>query len=244
MAGKSSGTKQKRADDTLWHFWRWFEYGPSDARTRASVDKVNKLHAAIGAKMPGNFAHNDDFVYTICWIATDMHRLRLRVGLPGYTRNQQIACHRMWREMATLFVTEVGDVTDFPADFDGMIQYLADYEAVDYAYSPEGAQICDALIDQFCDKWFRGPLRPLDRTMVLALLDEPAHQVHRLPYVHPLAQRTVELGLKATFLLKDKVLPDPRLSTPEKKRRKLARKTGYRALRHESTAPGLKARPG
>jgi hypothetical protein len=112
--GKIIKTKQQRADDTLWHFWRWFEYGPSDARTRASVDKVNKIHAAIGRKMPGNFAHNDDFVYTICWIAADMHRLRLRVGLPGYTHNQKISCHRMWQDMATLFVTELGDVTDFP----------------------------------------------------------------------------------------------------------------------------------
>jgi len=39
----------------------------------------------------------------------------------------------------------------------------------------------------------------------------------------------VELGLKLTFLLKEKVLPDPKLSTPERKRRKLSRKPGFRA---------------
>ncbi|MDT7748448.1 MAG: hypothetical protein QOD96_2110 [Pseudonocardiales bacterium] len=237
--GKIIKTKQQRADDTLWHFWRWFEYGPSDARTRASVDKVNKIHAAIGRKMPGNFAHNDDFVYTICWIAADMHRLRLRVGLPGYTHNQKISCHRMWQDMATLFVTELGDVTDFPEDFAGMLRYLADYEAVDYEYSPEGTQVCDALFDQFCAKWFPGPLRPLGRTMILALLDEPAHRVHRLPHVRPATRRAVELGLKLTFLLKEKVLPDPKLSTPERKRRKLSRKPGFRAPQHETVDTGL-----
>jgi rhamnogalacturonyl hydrolase YesR len=60
----------------------------------------------------------------------------MRVGLPGYTHNQKISCHRMWQDMATLFVTELGDVTDFPEDFAGMLRYLADYEAVDYEYSP------------------------------------------------------------------------------------------------------------
>jgi hypothetical protein len=145
----------------------------------------------------------------------------------------------MWQDMATLFVTELGDVTDFPEDFAGMLRYLADYEAVDYEYSPEGTQVCDALFDQFCAKWFPGPLRPLGRTMILALLDEPARRVHRLPHVRPATRRAVELGLKLTFLLKEKVLPDPKLSTPERKRRKLSRKPGFRAPQHETVDTGL-----
>jgi hypothetical protein len=126
-----------------------------------------------------------------------------------------------------------------PEDFAGMLRYLADYEAVHYEYSPEGTQVCDALFDQFCAKWFPGPLRPLGRTMILALLDEPAHRVHRLPHVRPATRRAVELGLKLTFLLKEKVLPDPKLSTPERKRRKLSRKPGFRAPQHETVDTGL-----
>jgi len=76
-------------------------------------------------------------------------------------------------------------VTDFPEDFAGMLRYLADYEAVDYEYSPEGTQVCDALIDQFCAKWFPGPLRPLGRTMILALLDEPPTECTGCPTCAP-----------------------------------------------------------
>jgi hypothetical protein len=40
------------------------------------------------------------------------------------------------------------------------------------------------------------------------------------------------------FQLK-KVLPDPKLSTPERKRRKLSRKPGFRAPQHKTVDTGL-----
>jgi hypothetical protein len=56
--------------------------------------------------------------------------------------------------------------------------------------------------------------------------------------VHPAARRAVELGLKLTFLLKEKVLPDPKLSTPERTRRKLSRTPGFHAPQHEPMDAG------
>jgi hypothetical protein len=223
--GKLIVNRQKRADDTLGHFWRWFEFGPSNLETQRSVRQVNGIHAGIARGMPGNFAHNEDFVYTMCWIGADMHRLRLRLGLPGYTEKQRIATHRYWQAMSTLFVSELGDITDFPADFDGMVECLTTYEATDWEFSPEGAVACEALIQQFSRRWFPRPLRFLGRVMILALLDEPAHRVHRLPYTRALTRRFMELGLKAVLVAKERILPDPRITTPERHRRRISKRS-------------------
>jgi hypothetical protein len=180
---------------------------------------------------------NEIYLWTGLRTWRGSQRGRRRIADEIERRDAEVDYER--QDMATLFVTELGDVTDFPEDFAGMLRYLADYEAVDYKYSPEGSQVCDALFDQFCAKWFPGPLRPLGRTMILALLDEPAHRVHRLPHVRPATRRAVELGLRLTFLLKEKVLPDPKLSTPERNRRKLSRKPGFRAPQHETVDTGL-----
>lgn len=187
--------------------------------TQLSLAQVNKIHAGIWKKMPGNFSRIDDFIYTMCWIGADMHRLRQRIGLPGFTRNQQIASHRFWYEISKMFASEVGPVDhEFPPDFDGMLDFMTRYEAVDWEYSPEGGQTCEALLQQFSRRWFPAGLRWAGRTMILSLLDEPARRVHRLSQPHPLVVRLNEWGMKLVLLTQEHILPDPKISTPERHR--------------------------
>jgi hypothetical protein len=134
--------------------------------------------------------------------------------------------------MSTLFISELGGITDFPADFDGMLEYLATYEATDWEFSPEGAVACDALIQQFSHRWFPRPFRALGRVMILALLDEPAHRVHRLPYTRTLTRRFMEFGLKAVLFAKERILPDPRITTPERHRTKTSKSQRTESHRH------------
>jgi hypothetical protein len=222
-SGKVIRRQDKREKDTVHRFWTWFEFGPSRTETQISLAQLNKIHQGVWKKMPGNFAQIDDFVYTMCWIAVDMHRLRLRIGLAGFTRNQQIATHRFWYEIAKMFVSEVGPVhQEFPEDFDGMLEYMDRYEAVDWQYSPEGGQTCEALLQQFSRRWFPPGFRWAGRTMILSLLDEPAHRVHRLSSPHPVVVRLNELGMRLLLLVKERILPDPKITTPERHRRKAA----------------------
>jgi hypothetical protein len=227
--GKLIRQQDKREKDTADHFWTWFERGPSNAQTQASVETVNKIHAAIWKRMPGNFSKIEDFIYTMCWIGGDMHRLRLRIGLPGYTRNQQIATHLYWYEIAKLMLSEVGPVhQEFPADFNGMLEYMAKYEAVDWAHSAEGAASCEALLQQFSNRWFPRGFRWAGRNMILSMLDEPARRVHRLKKPDPVTVKLNELGLKAVLWSKEKVFPDPKITTPERHRRRAAARNGGR----------------
>ncbi|MFI2249666.1 hypothetical protein ACH49C_35870 [Rhodococcus sp. NPDC019609] len=217
--GKVILEHQKRETDTMNHFWKWFEFGPSDLRTQQSIRQVNNLHMKYARQMPGHFANNDEFVYTMCWIGADMHRLRLRIGLPGYTENQQIACQKYWNEIAKFFISENGDITGFPTTFQGMLDHLDYYENLPWEHSEEGALACEHLLQQFDERWFKGPLKGLGRTIILALLDDSAHRVHRLPYPSKFAQWAVMKTMKTIMFTQERIAPDPKLSTPEKKRR-------------------------
>lgn len=218
--GKFIKQMNKREKDTADAFWKWFENGPSSMATKESVEKVNKIHMAIEKKMPGNFSHNEDFVYTMCWIGADLHRLRLRIGLPGYTDNQKIAVHLYWQELSKLMRSANGAITDFPVSFEAMLDYMREYEQTDWEFSPEGAVTCDYTIKQFSERWFPRGFRWVGRKMLLAMWDEPVHRVHRQPEVSFLTRKFFEFGLRMVFTMQERVLPDPKLSTPAKKRLK------------------------
>ncbi|MCZ4587601.1 hypothetical protein O4328_28600 [Rhodococcus opacus] len=219
--GKVIKHQDTRADDTLHHFWIWFEHGPNSNETAQSVGDVNKIHAALWKRMPGNFAHDDDFVYAMCWLAVEMHRLRLRVGLAGYTEQQKIAFHKYCYELSKLFVSENGPITDqVPDSFEGMLEFADKYEATNWEHSPEGQLAAEALIDQFANRWFPRGARWIGRSMMLSLLDEPCRRVHRIPTPNRFTIKFFEFGFKSILWAKEKVLPDPKMTTPERHRRK------------------------
>ena len=58
----------------------------------------------------------EDYVYTMCYEAAFMHRLRLRLGLPGFPESAQIASVEFWSRMTKLFRNAgTGEtVTGFP----------------------------------------------------------------------------------------------------------------------------------
>jgi hypothetical protein len=226
--GKVMTKRQKRADETLSHFWKWFEEGPSSPEVRRSVEFVNRLHLGHAKQLPGNWSHNEDFVYTLIWTGIHAHRLRLWVGLPGFTDKQKIASQRFWSAMAALFRSENGSITGFPLDFDAMLAFLEEYEAHPWESVPEGHQVCEALIDQFARRWFPGPLHGIGRQLVLSVQRDRVLEVHQLERPNPVFRQAVRLGLRTLVHTQERILPDPRRSTPER-----ARSTGRRDPMHE-----------
>ncbi|CCQ46123.1 hypothetical protein ARTSIC4J27_2083 [Pseudarthrobacter siccitolerans] len=214
----------KREEDTTDHLWTWFERGPSSPEMQKSVDIVNKIHEAIWKKNPGLFSNVDDFIYTICVLGADMHRLRLRVGMPGFTENQRIATHKYWYEVSKMFLSEVGPVSDqFPENFEGMLTYMADFEARDWPQTDVGHKAAMLLIDKFGENWFPKGFHWVGRNLIKSLLDEPSHRVHRIPYTSRFVTKIFELIILAAFFAKEKVLPDPTISTPERHREAAAK---------------------
>jgi hypothetical protein len=217
----SSASMQKRERDTADAFWRWFDGGPSSLDTQTSVGETNRKHAGIARKYPGAFTHQDDFIYTMCWIGCDIHRLRLRVGMPGFTDVQKRAIPIFWRKMAEHFVGEDGHLTEpFPRDFDAMLAYLDAYEGTQWEHHPEAPVMLEALLRQFSDRWFPPGLRWAGRRMILALWDEPVRRTHRIPRPSRLEERIFELGVYAYMFTQERILPDPKRSTPQRLRQR------------------------
>lgn len=209
-----------RQVDTVHHFWTWFAHGPSSPHTRASVEAVNSLHRGISRKYPGDFSHNDDFVYTLCFLGAGYHRIREQVGLPGFTANQKVAAHRHWRAMADLFWTEAGDVHGFPADFDAMLAFLTEWESRHTEWTEDGSACTNAVIDQFAARWFPRRLHGVGRAMLCSFYTEPVLRVHRLHPPNRAVVKVMRTGMRCYVTAKEKVLPDPRRSTPDRHRRK------------------------
>jgi hypothetical protein len=62
--------------------------------------------------------------------------------------------------------------------------------------------------------------------MILSMLDEPTRRTHRLKKPDPVTIKLNEFGLKMVLWGKERVLPDPKITTPEKHRRKATRAAG------------------
>lgn len=229
-SGKLMKQQAKREADTATHFWNWFEYGPSHPVTRESIRRVNAVHAGVAKQVgPGRYKHSYDYTYTLCMLAADYHRLRVRCGLNGYTENEKIAAHLFWQEIAKLFRRE-GEgpaakfdqlITDFPDSWDGMLAYLEAHEARDWAHTEDGAICVEALLQQFENRWFPKGFRFIGRNLMLALIGESPHRVHKLPYPNGVVTALMQLAFRTIMFTKERILPDPKITTPEKHRRAL-----------------------
>lgn len=174
-----------RADDTNWHNMIWWYYGPDHPETRKSVDTVNKIHAHYAKDYPDGFGHHYDYVHVWCFSAATMHRLRLKMGLPGLTEKEQVAAHRFWLEMGKLFVVP-GDsgprhpVDDYPEDFDGVLAWLDEFESRDWPVNPIGAATSKAVLEQYLHHNFPRPLRPLMRAVVTSFYADSVVRAYQL----------------------------------------------------------------
>lgn len=210
---------QQRTHDTLCRFWQWFSLGPDHPDVKRSMEVVNSIHMALAKKNPGVFPSRD-FTYTCCWIAADIHRLRLRLGLAGYTEKQKVAAHRFWQRLCVQFRSEEGQVADFPDSFDGILRLLAEYEAEPWEKVASGKLLSDALMKQFCERWFPPGLRWVGRQLLLSNQPKFLRDLMAMGDPNPLLAPVMRGIFKAVFILKEKVLPDPKLSTPERARLK------------------------
>ena len=214
---KALNQQEKRLNDTLQRFWQWFELGPSNPDVQRSLETVNQIHMGLAKKRPGTFPARD-YIYTCCWTGADMHRLRLSLGLSGYTENQKIATHLFWRDMCSLFMSEEGRVEAFPKDFDGMLQLLEEYEDEPWEKVESGRKLSAALTEQFSKSWFPRGMQWFGRQMILSLQKKRTRNLMQMGDPNPALEKLIRGFFWLVITMKERVLPDPKLSTPEKAR--------------------------
>ncbi|EOD43880.1 putative trans-anethole oxidase protein [Neofusicoccum parvum UCRNP2] len=212
--GKVLSKATQREEETQNNNALWWYYGPSDARTQKSIEGINRLHKYWASKYPGRFNDNEDFIYTLAFSAILMHRLRLRLGLPGFSEKQKIASHLFWREMGRYFRTEdEAPLHGFPADWDATIAYCEAFENAPREGTERGHLIAEAIYAQFAFRYFPRPLQWLGRAMPVALSLPSTLKVHKVEPLNPALAAVIVWFVGWMFWFLENVLPDP---APEK----------------------------
>ncbi|HEY2638692.1 MAG TPA: oxygenase MpaB family protein [Streptosporangiaceae bacterium] len=232
-----------RADDTSWHNMIWWYYGPDHPETKKSVDTVNKIHAHYAELYPGTFAHHFDYVHVWCFSAVTMHRLRLKMGLPGYTDKEKVAAHRFWKEIGKLFVVPGDDgathpVDEYPDDFDGVIAWLEEFESRDWPVNDLGAKTSKAVLEQFLHRYFPRPLRPLMRAVIVSFYADSVLKAFRItPPPRPI-RFLLRHACGLAMGLGERLGPDPTQSYVERRQQLTAeqRRERSRLLREKGDA--------
>ncbi len=239
--GKIYTSPNKRMDDTSRHMLIWWEKGPSHPATQRSVEAINRLHEHWAKKYPSNFTHNEDYIYTLCYEAAFMHRLRLRIGLPGFPEKAQIASVEFWSRMATLFRNAgTGEpLQGFPTDFAGVMAFMDAYEATDWGVNPLGAEVIDRMVTPFAERHFPRPLHGLARALVMGMYGDHVVRALGIPPVSPVSRFLAKSFMKFGLTMSENVAPDPEITLAERhrlERERRAEDTGWRA----AAAPAIR----
>lgn len=237
--GKILARPDRRSEDTSLKLQTWWHHGSRHEQTRASVEAVNRLHAHYAKQFPDSgFKHNDSYLYTLCYEAAGMHRLLRRVGHPGISENEQRAAVLCWAQIATLFrnVGTGGEVTGFPDTFEGVMEYMDRYEAEEVPTHEAGRRAARAIIQQFADRHFPGPLHPLVWTWVISLYPDHLVSAYDLRPPNPAVRKVMRLLTAAMFLVGEKVIADPQDTFIERRRAARSRAAGRQ---HGAGCPGV-----
>ncbi|MEC3853899.1 oxygenase MpaB family protein [Paenarthrobacter ureafaciens] len=228
--GKIYKNPNKRMDDTSRHMLIWWENGPSSPLTRRSVESVNRLHEHWAKTYPDNFSHTEDYVYTLCYEAAFMHRMRLRLGLSGFDEGTQTAAIEFWSRMALLFRNAgTGEpITEFPTTFQGVMDYMDWYEGRDLGANPHGADVIERMLTPFAERHFPKPLHPIARALVLGIYPPHILRSHGIKKPSPLTQRFARSFLRFGLVMSEKYAADPEETIGERHRRARDKKTAAR----------------
>lgn len=231
--GKIYTAPNKRMDDTGRHMLIWWENGPSHPATQRSVESLNRLHEHWAKQYPGNFSHTEDYVYTLCYEAAFMHRMRLRIGLPGFPEKVQIASVEFWSRMAKLFRNAgTGEpLHGFPADFAGIMAYMDDYEARDWGDNSHGEAVMERMLTPFAERHFPRPLHGVARAMVLGMYPDHIFRTYGMARPGPITRWFAQSFMKVGLTMSERYLPDPEVTLAEKHRQARAAKVQTH-LRH------------
>jgi hypothetical protein len=214
---KAKEQQDSRAWDTLAHFWRWFEYGPDHIDAQRSLETVNRIHVALAKKSPKAFP-DEDFIFTTAWLGTYLHRLREMVGVQGFTDKQKAAAHLFWQNITLKMRGPNGYVTEYPESFEAMERFVDEFVARPRPQTDSGRDLGKYVIEQFNRAQLPRPLWPLGRQICLTVQSPEVRHLHRMGEPNPVAEFLIKKALGAKIRLQEKVLPDPRQSTPEKAR--------------------------
>ncbi|MBI4896855.1 MAG: DUF2236 domain-containing protein [Actinobacteria bacterium] len=174
---------RRRNDDTIVFFTEFYRRGYRSEQGRAAIARMEKIHS--------NFKMDDETkAYTMATVIFEPERLAAYFGCAPFSDNELMGRWNFWRGFAAEMPLKL------PADTrEDFLAWMTDYEQRAYAYTPDGAAIFDALVEdwrRWYPNWIGGA--KVARESLLALLDGHLRNAFHLPR----ASRSMDLRAKLT----------------------------------------------
>jgi hypothetical protein len=187
--GEFQSRAQKRYDDTDILVSALMEWGYESPRGLAALRRMNQIHARFEIA-------NDDFLYVLSTFVFEPIRWNMRHGWRPMCAQERLAYFYFWREVGQRM-----SIRAIPATYEEFERFNIEYERTRFRFCETNQRVGAATRDLFLG-WFPGPLRPLVRPLIYALLDDPLIDAFGFPPPSPAARSLVDgaLGLRARLL--------------------------------------------
>jgi ER-bound oxygenase mpaB/B'/Rubber oxygenase, catalytic domain len=174
---------QKRYDDTDLIVSELMEWGYDSERGKAALRRMNQLH--------GRFAiRNDDLLYVLSTFIYEPIRWNARFGWRPMCEAERLGMFYFWREVGQRM-----RIKDLPADYDAFERYNVEYERTRYRFTEANYRVGRATLEMFAN-WFPRFSRPLVRSAMYALMDDPVIVGFGFPQPSGLMRTLVAGGLR------------------------------------------------
>jgi hypothetical protein len=200
--GEFGRRAQKRYDDTDLIVSELMEWGYDSERGKRALRRMNQLH--------GRFAiANEDLLYVLSTFVYEPIRWNARFGWRLMCEQERLGMFHFWREVGRRM-----NIKEIPGGYEAFERYNRDYEQQHFRRSETNHRVGTATLEMF-GSWFPRMARPLVRSSMYALMDEPILEGFGFPRPSPWLRRLVEgaMKLRARVL---RLLPprqQPRLRT-------------------------------
>ncbi|MEA2843427.1 MAG: hypothetical protein QOJ69_1098 [Actinomycetota bacterium] len=158
--GETLSDPHKRLDDTLAFFGFMYRDGCESQAAGATLDRVVAIHERFPA------IRADDFRYTLTTLCFEPVRIPEILGVPGLTGAEARALFLAWRNIGRRMGI---DMPEEQADFRA---WMVDYEAREFAYTPEAADLAQAVGEDCVQRYFPGPAGRLGWGMLRSMADD------------------------------------------------------------------------
>jgi ER-bound oxygenase mpaB/B'/Rubber oxygenase, catalytic domain len=150
---------QKRYDDTDLIVSTLMEWGYDSEQGRAALRRMNQIHGRFEIA-------NDDLLYVLSTFVFEPIRWNARFGWRPLCDQERQAYFLFWREVGRRM-----NIREIPATYEAFERFNVDYERVHFRFSETNQRVGAATRDLFLG-WFPGPLRPMIRPAIYAMMGD------------------------------------------------------------------------
>ena len=174
----------KRVDDTLLFFGFMYRDGWQTRAAGATIDRLAAIHERF--QIP-----SDDFRYTLSGLCFEAVRIPEILGCQVLNDGEARALFLFWREVGRRWGIDV------PEEQAAFRAWMAHYEETTYTRTPEGPLLATAMADDFCKRFFPGPLKRLGYTVLRCCADEHLLDTVGQPHPSQVSRRIIGLFVRA-----------------------------------------------